>query len=116
MQDFKRSMNHVHTQSTYVSRIFLTIDDICCALEYSPIGPSNRGTVVPVRYEINLYIKFILVIINKGLKILSILKNVYIYIYIYIYTHIRFISYLTGTTVLIYIYIYNHSMIGRISK
>ena len=72
------------------SAFFFTIDNIRYALEYSPVCPSNKSTVVPVRYEMNLYIKFISVLIYKCLKMLSISKNVYThththtYIYIYI--------------------------------
>jgi len=98
LSDLKRSINHVHSQSNVCSAFFFTIDNIRYALEYSPVCPSNKSTVVPVRYEMNLYIKFISVLIYKCLKMLSISKNVY-----------------THTHTHTYIYIYN-PMIGRISK
>jgi hypothetical protein len=59
---------------------FLTIDNICFALEYSPTGPSNRSTFFLVRYVMNIYIKWRSVVISKGLKMLSISNNLYMYI------------------------------------
>ena len=69
-------MNYVHSQTIYVSHIFLTTDNTCVTTEYSSIGPSNRITMFPMRYEMNLHIKFRSVLIAKGLKMLSMSEKV----------------------------------------